>query len=46
MIETIKIVIDHERGYKIINKDDFDPKVDKEYKPKATRKPRKTKEKE
>jgi len=40
MIETIKIVINHERGYKIINKDDFDPKVDKEYKEKTTRKPR------
>jgi len=40
MIETIKVVINHERGYKIINKEDFDPKVDKEFKPKATRKPR------
>ena len=40
MIETIKVVTDHERGYKIINKDDFDPKVDKEFKAKATRKPR------
>ena len=38
--ETIKVVADG--GFKIINKDDFDPKVDKEYK--ATRKPRKKKE--
>ena len=43
MIETIKVVCKHERGYKIINKDDFDPKVDKEFKVKATRKPRQTK---
>ena len=39
-METIKVVYDHPRGYKIINKDDFDPKVDKEFKAKAPRKPR------
>jgi len=36
-IETIKIVTDTELGYKIINKDDFDPKKDKEWKDKTTR---------
>jgi len=30
--ETIKIVAEGDRGYKIINKSDFDPKVDKEHK--------------
>lgn len=45
MIETIKVVLEsNERGYKIINKDDFDPKTDKEFKPKAKRAPRKKKE--
>lgn len=43
MIETIKVVLEsNERGYKIINKDDFDPKIDKEFKAKRT--PRKKKE--
>ena len=39
--ETIKIATDE--GFKIINLDDFDPKVDKEFKEKAVRKPRSTK---
>ena len=39
--DTIKVATDG--GFKIINLDDFDPKVDKEYKAKATRKPRKDK---
>lgn len=39
-IETIKIKDDNKRGFKIINKSDFDAKVHKEYtepKPKRTR---------
>ena len=36
--ETIKIVSDD--GFKIINLDDFDPKKDKEWKEKPTRKTR------
>ncbi len=48
-LETIKIVTDNEDGFKVINKDDFDPKTDKEYKvsarvKKAPAKPRKKKE--
>ena len=30
-VETIKVVTDNEQGFKIINKDDFDPKADKEF---------------
>ena len=40
-LETIKVVTDG--GFKIINKDDFDPKIDKEFKEKTTRKSRTTK---
>jgi len=36
--ETIKIVAEGGRGWKIINKDDFDPKADKEYGVKPVRK--------
>ena len=36
-VETIKIKTDSQKGFKIINKDDFDPKRDKEWKPKTTR---------
>ena len=36
-IQTIKITTDTELGFKIINKDDFDPKKDKEWKEKSTR---------
>lgn len=35
-LETIKVVSGD--GFKIINLDDFDPKKDKEYKEKVTRK--------
>ena len=43
-IETMKVVTDNKQGFKIINKDDFDPKVDKEFVEKTTtRKPRSTK---
>ena len=37
-LETIKVATDS--GFKIINKSDFNPKVDKEFKEKSTRKPR------
>jgi len=43
MQETIKVVIDHPRGYKIINKSDFDPDVHKEFKIVKKRTPRKKK---
>ena len=42
-LETIKIVTDNSDGFKVINKDDFDSKTDKEFK-KVVRKPRKKKE--
>ena len=34
-IETIRVLTDNNGGYKVINKDDFDPKTDKEFKPDA-----------
>ena len=37
-VETVKIVDKNKRGFKAINKSDFDSKVHKEYKPKTTRK--------
>ena len=36
-LETVKVQTNTERGFKIINKDDFDSTKDKEWKPKATR---------
>ena len=46
-VETIKIATDNADGYKVINKDDFDPKIDKEFKPatKAKRTPKQAKDK-
>ena len=41
-LETIKVVTDNEEGLKVINIDDFDPSIDKEWKPKTTRKKRGT----
>jgi len=43
MIETIKVAINHPRGYKIINKSDFDPDIHKEFKIVKKRIPRKKK---
>ena len=45
-LETVKIQDKNKRGFKTINKIDFDPKTQKLYKEKVARAPRKTKKAE
>jgi len=45
-LETVKIIDGNRRGFKIINKSDFDAKTQKPFKEKVARVPRKPKKAE